>query len=273
MGVAQNLRQRRLRFRNRRQVRRAGAPMTLMEHLGELRSRLIIAAATFFLFSIAAFGFFNPISDFLLRPLCLLPAERLGPQGCELIITAPMEAFLVRLKVTAMVGIVASSPVWLYQLWAFIVPGLTSKERGYAMPFVLSSTVLFGIGAVFAYLTLPTGLRFLISLGGDNFVPFFRAEEYLNFIGLMLFAFGLTFELPLVLFFLGLVGVVSVEMLRKQRKVAVVAIAALAAVVTPSQDPYTLLVMAVPLYGLYELTILLLSVIKRRRRRAESQGS
>jgi sec-independent protein translocase protein TatC len=241
--------------------------MTIVEHLDELRSRIIIALIAFAAVSTMAFFFFDPITDFMLRPLCSLPRERLGPTGCNLVITHPIEGFTVRLKVTAMVGIVLSSPVWLYQLWAFIVPALTPKEKRYAVPFVATSLTLFAMGAVFAYLVLPTGLRFLISLGGENFVPFLRAQEYLNFIALILIAFGVTFELPLVLFFLGLAEVVSPQQLRRARRAAIVGIVALSALVTPTQDPYTLLVMAVPLYLLYEGTILLISMLLRRRSR------
>jgi sec-independent protein translocase protein TatC len=172
----------------------------------------------------------------------------------------------VRLKVTALVGIVASSPIWLYQLWAFIVPGLTPKERRYAAPFVATSVSLFLLGALFAYLTLPAALHFLIGIGGAHLSPFLRADSYLNFVGLVILAFGATFELPLILFFLGLAGIIEVETMRKYRKHAIVGITVIAAVVTPSQDPYTMTAMAVPLYGMYELTVFILTRIEKRKR-------
>jgi sec-independent protein translocase protein TatC len=242
--------------------------MTIVQHLDELRSRLIISLLAFLVFSVIAFVFYEPLFDFIIKPLCGLPPEKLGPQGCKLVQSTPMEGFQVRLKLTAMVGLIVASPVWLYQLWAFIVPGLTKKEKRYAIPFVASSVTLFLIGATFAYLLLPTGLRVLIALGGNDLVAFLRADGYINFVGLMLIAFGVTFELPLVLLFLGLAGVLSVETLRHHRKAAIVGIAALAAVVTPSQDPYTMLAMAVPLYAFYELTIVLLKIVKRRKAKA-----
>lgn len=241
--------------------------MTIIEHLDELRTRLVISVAAFLGLSIIAFVAYDPIFGFIIDPLCGLPPEKLGPQGCRLIQTTPLEGFQVRLKLTAMVGLVLASPVWLYQLWAFIVPGLTTKERRYAIPFVASSVTLFLVGATFAYLLLPSGLRVLIALGGENLVPFLRADGYINFVGLMLIAFGLTFELPLILLFLGLAGVITVDTLRSHRRAAIVAIAATAAVVTPSQDPYTMLAMAVPLYLLYELTILILHFVTRKRTR------
>jgi sec-independent protein translocase protein TatC len=265
MSDASNLRKRRGVFLRRRRARKKGAQMSVVEHLDELRTRLIVSLAVFILMSVLAFIFYDPLFNFIIKPLCTLPPEKLGPQGCKLVQTTPMEGFQVRLKLTAMVGLILASPVWLYQLWAFIVPGLKKSEKRYALPFVASSVILFLIGATFAYLLLPTGLRVLISLGGNDLVAFLRADGYINFVGLMLIAFGVTFELPLVLLFLGLAGVISVETLRRHRKAAIVGIAAIAAVVTPSQDPYTMLAMAIPLWLLYEVTIVLLRFLTRNR--------
>ncbi len=267
MSTSENLRRRRLSFLRRRRRSNRVAAMTMVEHLVELRKRLIFSLAAFVAISLGAFFFFEPILDLLLAPLCGLDPALLGPQGCRLSGFGPAEPFVVRLKVTAMVGVVCSAPVWIYQIWAFVTPGLTPQEKKYALPFISSSIVLFSIGVTFAYLTLEPGLRFLIGLGEGLITPFFRADTYLNFVGLMFIGFGLTFELPLLLFFLGLAGVVSVEQLRHQRRAAFVTIVALAAVVTPSQDPYTMLLMALPLYVLYEATIVALKVIDRRKRR------
>ena len=265
MGTAENLRRRRLRFRRRREERAPGAAMSMMGHLGELRSRLIKSLLAFVLISIVAFMFFNQITEFLLQPLCDVPRELLGQQGCRLATFSALENFTVRLKVTAMVGIIFASPVWLYQLWAFVTPALHDKEKRYALPFVFTAITLFAGGSTVAYLLLPKGLEVLIGLGGENFEPIFRANDYLGFVGLMLLGFGVTFLLPLLLFFLGLAGVVSVATLRKRRKHAFVGILLLAAVVTPSQDPYTMLALGLPLYVLYEATILLLSRVEKRR--------
>jgi len=244
--------------------------MTVTEHLAELRSRLIVSLMAFATISVGAFVLFEPISDALLRPLCLLPPERLGPQGCDLIATGATEPFRVRLKVTTLAGIILSSPVWLYQLWAFVVPALKPKEKRYALPFLLASAVLFLVGAAVAYLTLPKGLNVLIALGGENFELFLKADEYLSFVGLMLLGFGVLFELPLAILFLGLAGIVTLEQMRGARKGAFVGIVALSALVTPSQDPYTLFALAFPLYGLYELTLLVLAARARKSRPRES---
>jgi sec-independent protein translocase protein TatC len=268
MGAAEDMRRRRLAFLRRRRPKRNA--MTMFEHLDELRSRLIISLAAFVVLSIGAFIFYEPIFDFVLRPLCSLPADVLGPRGCKLVQLAVLEGFQVRLKLTAIVGLAAASPIWLYQLWAFIVPGLTARERKYTVPFILSAMTLFAAGATLAYLFLPEAIQLLLSIGGAPLEPTLRADSYINFVGLMLIAFGVTFELPLVLTFLGLVGVVTPALLRKHRRVAAVGIVALAAIVTPSQDPYTMLILAVPLYLLYEITILVIAVVLRRRARAES---
>jgi sec-independent protein translocase protein TatC len=242
--------------------------MSVTEHLTELRSRLIKSAVAFLVISVAVFFFYDPILDFFRRPLCDVPERLLGPFGCELNFSRVIGAFQFRLKVTALVGIALSSPVWLYQLWAFIVPALTSKEKRYAAPFVALSIALFLMGATIAYLVLPTGIRFLIQIGGEGLNPVLSADEYINFIGLMLLGFGVMFELPLLLYFLGLAEVVTVEQLRSGRRIALIAIAVIAAVITPSQDPYTMLVLLVPLYGMYELTILALSAAMKRRARS-----
>jgi sec-independent protein translocase protein TatC len=241
--------------------------MTMMEHLGELRTRLIISAAAFAVISVITFFFFGSISTFMLRPLCSLPKKQLGPQGCKLIVTGVLEPFLVRLKVTAMVSMIITSPVWLYQLWAFISPGLRSNEKRLAGPFVGSSLALFAFGAVFAYLTLPFGLRFLLGLGGGDLIPFLKADAYLNFVLLLVVAFGITFELPLLLMFLALAGVISLEQLVQHRKAAFVAAFVIGAIVTPTQDPYTMSAMAVPLYLLYEVVVVVLRIRERRRTR------
>lgn len=267
MGAAEG--HKRLSFLRRLRRSRPQA-MTMLEHLDELRSRLIVALVAFVAVSIVAFIFYEPIFRVALRPLCSLPRSLLGIQGCKLAQFSVLEGFQVRLKLTALVGLALASPIWLYELWAFIVPGLTKRERRYAIPFVFSALTLFAIGAAFAYFTMPTAIRILVQLGGEPLTPIFRADSYINFVGLMLIAFGVTFELPLVLLFLGLVGVVTPESLRRHRRAAFVAIVALAAIVTPSQDPYTMLAMAVPLYLMYEVTILVLVFVLRRRAHTES---
>ena len=243
--------------------------MDLIGHLRELRRRMGFSLIAFVLVSIGAFFIYPLLLELIRDPLCSLDDRFLGPQGCDLIFTKVGGGFMFRLKVTALAGIFLASPVWLYQMWAFITPGLTAKEKKYAMPFLFTSVILFVAGGVVAYLAMPQGLQLLLTIGGEGLVAFLDAEKYLSFVGLMVLGFGVMFELPVFLFFLGLVGVLSATQLRQQRRTALVAIVALSAVVTPSQDPYTLLALSVPLYVMYELTIVALRLVDRGRAKRE----
>ncbi len=265
---AQDLRRRRLRWLRFRRRKQKTTTMTVMEHLGELRTRLIVSAAAFAVAAVAVFVVYEPILEMLREPLCSLPRGLLGEQGCKLQTFKPTEGLLIRLKIASMGGMIVASPIWLYQLWAFVTPGLTMREKRYAAPFVLSAVFLFSAGTAFAYYMLPNALKFLVTIAGTGSIDVnFRAEEYLNFVGLILIAFGVTFQLPLLLFFLGLANVVKVEQLRRYRRYAIVGIAFLGAIVTPTQDPFTMMALSLPLYALYELVIVLLAAVKRRERR------
>lgn len=264
----------RTRWGARRRSRVAARTTTdLMGHLRELRRRVVFSLIAFIVVSIVAFFFYPLLLELIRGPLCSLDSRYLGPQGCDLIFTKVGGGFMFRLKVTALAGIFLASPVWLYQMWAFITPGLTSKEKKYALPFLFTSVLLFAAGGVLAYLALPQGLQLLLTIGGDGLIAFLDAEKYLSFVGLMVLGFGVMFEMPVFLFFLGLVGVLSATQLRQQRRTALVAIVALAAVVTPSQDPYTLLALAVPLYLMYELTIIALRLVDRARAKREVKAA
>lgn len=267
---AQDLRRRRLRWLRFRRRRQRATTMTVMEHLGELRTRLIVSAAAFVVAAVAVFVVYEPILEALRRPLCTLPPHLLGDDGCRLVTFKPTEGLLVRLKIASMGGMIVASPIWLYQIWAFVTPGLTMREKRYAAPFIFSAIFLFSAGTGFAYYMLPNALEFLVAIAGSSIEVNFRAEEYLNFVGLILIAFGVTFQLPLLLFFLGLANVVKVEQLRRFRRYAVVVIALIGALVTPTQDPFTMMALSLPLYALYELVIVLLAAVKRRARRESS---
>ena len=267
---AQDLRRRRLRWLRFRRRKQRATSMTVMEHLGELRTRLIVCALAFTVAAVVVFVVYEPILEALRQPLCSLDPDLLGTQGCKLQTFKPTEGLLIRLKIASMGGMITASPIWLYQLWAFVTPGLTMKEKRYAAPFIFSAIFLFAAGTAFAYYMLPNALRFLVTIAGDSIDVNFRAEEYLNFVGLILIAFGVTFQLPLLLFFLGLANVIKVEHLRKYRRYAIVGIAFLGAIVTPTQDPFTMMALSVPLYALYELVIVLLSIVKRRKQRESS---
>jgi sec-independent protein translocase protein TatC len=160
-------------------------------------------------------------------------------------------------------GLFIALPVILYQLWAFIVPGLTSRERRMAVPFIASSMVLFSLGALVAYITLPNALRFLLGFAGEQFTILITGSSFIGFVVLVTLAFGLSFEFPVLLIFLGLVGVVTSERLRAWRRFAIVLIAVFAAVITPSQDPYTMLALFIPMLLFYEAAIIVIHLLKK----------
>ena len=169
-----------------------------------------------------------------------------------MIFTGPLDAFATRLKIATYGGIVLALPVWLWQLWRFITPGLHPTEKKYAVPFVLASIFLFACGAVVAFLTLEPALNFLLNIGGSDLQPLLTADKYMSMVSLMIVAFGLSFEFPVILVFLLLAGVVTTPQLRHWRRYAAIAIVVFAAVITPSQDPYSLFAMAIPMYLFYE---------------------
>ncbi|WP_370324744.1 twin-arginine translocase subunit TatC [Euzebya sp.] len=250
----------------------AGEEMTLFEHLAELRTRLIRATLGFAVAFVVGFALNEVVSDILTSPYCSLPAEIRtnvsSGSDCELIFTSVMGAFVVRIKAAMVVAVTFGGPIVFYQLWAFIVPGLKAKEKRYAAPFVILSQLLFLAGAVFSLFILPKGLEFLLQFGGDDFVPLLDADSYLTFLLRTMVAFGISFEYPLVIAILVLMGVVTHATLKTYRRHAFFAAFVAAAVITPSQDPFTMVVMALPLAGFYEICIVFARLIERGRRRA-----
>ena len=237
--------------------------MTLVQHLDELRRRVIISAIAVAVGSVAGFVLYRPILDFLQEPYRKAVESLPNTITEDLIVTTPTEPFLAFLKIGLFTGLMLALPVILYQVWRFITPGLTVRERRLAIPFVLSSLVLFAGGTVFAFAILPRGLAFLFSFGGGSLVPLLTIDRYLSFLFFLILAFGLSFELPLVLLFLTGIRVISSAQLRRWRRYAALGTAIFAAVATPTQDPYTMLLMWVPLYLLYEGAILVARLFKR----------
>jgi sec-independent protein translocase protein TatC len=242
--------------------------MTLVEHLSELRSRLVKSVIAIAVCSIVAYVMWEPIFEFLKRPYCSLPADRRfnGGSGCDLAVLGVLDQFLVRMKVAMIAGSVAAAPVWLWQLWAFITPGLHPKERRWAVPFVLASLTLFGAGAVFSYVTLSKGLGFLLGVGGEGVVSVLTIDRYLSFVTLMLLAFGVSFEFPVLMIFLNIIGVTPTPRLKQWRRGMFFGLSVFAAVITPSQDPFTFLALWIPMCLFYEISILFGRVRDRTRR-------
>jgi sec-independent protein translocase protein TatC len=234
--------------------------MSLTDHLGELRRRLMISIVAVVVAATVVFVFAPSIISWLIRFY-----NDAAPKGTpnKFIFTGPLDAFATRLKIATYGGIVLAMPVWLWELWRFITPGLNPKEKKYAVPFILSSIVLFVLGGIVALLTLQPALEFLLKIGGSDLQPLLTADKYISLVSLMILAFGLAFEFPVVLMFLLIARVLTTAQLRKWRRMAIVVIVTFAAVITPSQDPYSLFAMAIPMYIFYEGCIIIGRIMKR----------
>jgi sec-independent protein translocase protein TatC len=237
--------------------------MPLGDHLREFRSRLLRAGAAIGLGAVVGYLVFPWTIELLLNPYCAAVARG---DGCDLIVLGPLDPFLVRLRTAFVVGLIVGAPVLLYQIWRFIRPGLTVRERRYALPFVVLSQVMFAAGIVFAAWVIPRGLGILLALGGDSISPLLGAREYLSFLLAMGLAFGIVFELPLVLAFLALTGVVTSAGMRRFRRYAIVINVVAAAFITPTGDAVTLLFVAGPMIVFYEGAIAFAWLLERARR-------
>ncbi len=244
--------------------------MSLAEHLIELRKRLLISVVAVFVMTVVAFFLWTRILDVMITPLCRLPQAQLNADGdCALYAFDVLGELGVRLKVSLVGGVIFAGPVWLYQLWAFIAPGLHRKERRWAFSFIAVSFLLFTAGAGFAYLTLDKGLSFLLTIGGDRVQNLIAVPSYFNFVTLMLLAFGVSFEFPLILIVLNIAGVFSTARMRASRRTVAFCVAVFAAVITPTQDPFTFAAMAVPMYVFFEAAIVFGRLHDRAKRRRE----
>jgi sec-independent protein translocase protein TatC len=256
--------------------------MTLVEHIYELRHRLSIAILAVVVGGILGFLWFQyrpfglpSLGDLLTAPYCSLPEDHravLTHDGsCTLLATAPFESFMLQLKVGLSVGAVLTAPVWLYQLWSFITPGLYEKERRYALTFVGTAAMLFVFGAVLAYMVVAKGLEVLLGFGGGQITTALTGDRYFGFILAMLLIFGVSFELPVLVVMLNRAGVVSYAKLRHWTRGIVFGLFVFAAVATPSQDPISMLALAVALTVLFFVALIICRFQDRQRasRRAE----
>lgn len=248
--------------------------MTLMEHLYELRRRLAFAALAVLAGSIIGFIWFNvtvgsvpSLGDLMSQPYCALPESQRATftgHSCALLQTQPFEAFMIRLKVGIAAGFVLTSPAWLYQIWAFITPGLYQKERKFALTFVTAAVVLFSGGAVLAYVVVPEALKVLSGVGGGQFVTALAATAYVSFMLNLLVIFGVSFELPLLVVMLNRVGVLKYEKLNHWRRGIIFGLFVFAAFATPGQDPISMIVLAGGLTLLFELAVQIARIHDRR---------
>jgi sec-independent protein translocase protein TatC len=237
--------------------------MTVVEHLEELRRALLISAAAWILATVAAFIFHAAIVEFLLRPLTTVLGET-NHITSTAIFTSPTEGLTIPIKISAIVGLVGSLPVILWQAWGFLAPGLRPVERKFVGPFIATALLLFVAGAAFAYFVMPIGLNFLATFLGNSAVYLPDINAYLSFLLLLIAAFGLTFELPVVIILLGVVGLVSSRLLRRKRKGIWVGIIVAALVVTPGADPYTPTALFLPLILFFEASVLVLDKVFKR---------
>jgi len=224
--------------------------MTLTEHLGELRHRLIVSVIAFAVAATVAAVFYNRLLGVLQHPYCVA-----NPHDCRFYVTGPLDPLTLRVEMAAFGGLILAAPVILWQVWRFITPGLRSNEKRYAVPFVLASVVLFLAGCATAYFIFPHALRFLKDVGGNRLYELLSPTSYLSLIMWMMVLFGLSFEFPVVLVALELVRVVSSAQLLRWWRWSVIGITAAAAIFTPSSDPFSMLALAVPLVAFYFMAI------------------
>jgi sec-independent protein translocase protein TatC len=250
------------------------ARMPLMEHIRELRNRLIKAALGLGVGVVVGWIFFHPAWHFITGPFCR--ADIRGTVGCNgkhgnsLYVTGIFDPFFVRLKVAFLVGLVLSSPVWFYQLWAFIAPGLYRREKRWTWAFVGAAVPLFVLGGFFAYLAMSRGLNFLLGLTPQGVKPLITIDTYFGYVTAFLLIFGIAFELPLIIVILNLAGVLTHSFVRKWRRMMIFLVFVFAGAATPSPDPFSMLLLAVPCVVLVELAEVFVWLNDRRRARQPS---
>lgn len=249
----------------------------LLDHLVELRDRLVRAVIAVVIGFIVCFIFVDPIFMFLARPfqtaMAVAHPERAG-EAIQLINTGAFGFFSVKMQIALFGGIVIAFPIIAWQAYAFIAPGLYRNERAAAAPFLIAAPIMFALGAAFVfYVAMPFALNFALTQEVTegpvrvSYLP--KVEEYMGLVTTLVLAFGLMFQLPVVLSLLGRVGMISASLLRKGRRYAIVGIAAFSALVTPN-DVISMFVMAVPVYMLYEVSIWIVAAMDRARARAEA---
>ncbi len=237
--------------------------MPFLEHLEELRSRLIKALVAVTFFTMLSWFFIDHIFTFLVAPykqaIALANEKIKDPapaQALHLIYLNPTGGFMIFLKLAITVGILASIPVIVYQLWQFAAPGLLAKEKRIVPWIVFFTTLCFLAGAAFCYfVVLKYGLGFLLTFQSETLVPMVSIDEYFGFVTILLVVFGLVFEMPVIAYFLTRIGLLTPEFLRQKRRYGIVAMVVAAAVLTPSTDAFTMMLLAVPLLMLYEVSI------------------
>ncbi|MBV9096033.1 MAG: twin-arginine translocase subunit TatC [Streptosporangiaceae bacterium] len=245
--------------------------MPLVDHLRELRNRIVKMALALVAGMIVGFVFFNQAWRFIERPLCRTPIR--GQTGChipgtnQLILNGPLDPFYLRVKIAFIVGVILSSPIWLYQIWAFIAPGLYAREKRWSYIFLGTAVPLFGAGITLCYLSLGRSMHFLLGLTPQGVGNYIQVDLYLSFVMAMMLAFGLAFEVPLFIVMLNMVGILTHQRFRKWRRVMIFGVFLIAGMANPSPDPITMLILGGACAALVEVAELIVWSNDRRRAR------
>ncbi|MEV4387739.1 twin-arginine translocase subunit TatC [Micromonospora sp. NPDC049580] len=249
--------------------RAADGSMTLIEHVRELRNRLFRASLAI----LVGFGFgiwlAEPVRHLLSQPYCDLPGSKDASGKCLFVQLGPADLFLLNLKIGLWVGLIIAAPIWLYQLWAFIAPGLHRHERRYAYAFTALAAPLFAAGAVLAFFVTTKGLEFLLNVSGDDIATNLEVTRYISFVTNLILLFGVAFEFPLIVLMLNFVGLASAKRLLSWWRVAIFVFFAFSAVVTPTPDPFGMTALAICLSALYFAAVGVAFINDRRRGRGK----
>jgi sec-independent protein translocase protein TatC len=233
-----------------------GSTMTMVEHLEELRRRLLIVVAAIAIAAVVGFILSGPALDLLRQPL--------PTQYDTLYFNSPGGAFVAQLKIAGFIGLALAMPVILYQVWRFVTPGLMPGEKRLLWPFLLAAMLLFGLGLLIGYIVIPYALSFLLGFARPGVEPLLTIDEYIGFVTTLMLAFGLMLQFPVVMFILVRLGIVTPQWLAARRRFAILIIAIVAALATPGGDPFSMIVLALFMYGLFEGTLVVLRTIKPR---------